>query len=237
MAFDGQRRRLRHRRDHVQIVRRWGAWLAVIDGEGTECAAIRGLDRGRPARSQAVLESEIAELRPKRIGRDVLRVDGCAAACDRSAGADALADGNAVDRRVVGRREARGGAMAEMPPVVAQKQDRCPHLVPGLRLDREKQVFQHSRKWLPGSDLGQNSTLTLDQRSRRKSIPTIMNAEPISLSVRSDPLPPRRLGSVKAVALVGSELHQASNTMPDESRQGLRRDLRSVADAGFGGCR
>ncbi len=76
VAFNGERRRLRDERDHLDVVVGWGADVAVVDREGSEQLPTCGEDRRRPARPQAVQGGEVLEVEPQRVGADVADVDG-----------------------------------------------------------------------------------------------------------------------------------------------------------------
>ena len=57
------------------------------------------------------------------LGLAYVRRDRRSAARDRAAGSRTLADGNAVDRRVVGRRQARRSPVQQVTAILAQEQD------------------------------------------------------------------------------------------------------------------
>src|ERR1700722_20468375 len=74
------------------------ATFPEIEGEGSDDAAILGLDRRGPAGAQTNLKRPGFEWLPARIGVDVCRQRGLPVKCCGSAGADVRADRGAVKR-------------------------------------------------------------------------------------------------------------------------------------------
>ena len=102
--------------------------LTMIDGKGTQHLTKRRTDRLRPACSQPSPGREILVALPIGMRHDVLDNDTLPGRGSRPATADANADFQSVDRRVVELRQAWRDTLAETFAPAIQQQDAADHL-------------------------------------------------------------------------------------------------------------
>ena len=124
--------------DEVGVLARALVRLAVVEREGAEQHAVRREERGRPAGAERRARGELAVVRPERVVPDVGDGDALAPVGRGAAGADVLADRDAVDRLVPEVGKARSGTVPQPLAVTVEQQDRGQDLVLGVLLDEAR---------------------------------------------------------------------------------------------------
>ena len=110
-----------------------------------------------------MLLGQLAEVGPQGIELDVGDDHGLTPVCRGPTGADALSDRDAIDRFVVGVRQARGGAAHEVPAIWAEQTDRRDRLALRDPLDNPDHLGQHRLERLPSRDHRHHVALSGDQ--------------------------------------------------------------------------
>ena len=141
LALDGDAGKMRHPFDEVDVVLAGPPWLAVVHGERTHQLAVGREDGLGPAGSQVVLQRQIAEVRPQRVGQRVLDENALTPVCCGAARAGAGADVDPVDGLVVVRRKAGGREMSQLPLLLVEPEDGAEHAF-ALPLHGEQQRVQ-----------------------------------------------------------------------------------------------
>src|SRR5207342_2948493 len=124
---DYQRSGLGNQVDQRKVTDGRFAGLSMVHRKGTEYPAPRGQYWDRPAGAKPVHFGQVAEIRPQGISGDVADEHRLGPIGSGATGADARADLGAVDRRAIGIRQARRGAMAKVLAVLIEQQDRAVH--------------------------------------------------------------------------------------------------------------
>ena len=157
-TLDGDRGDGQHLVDAIELIGARFARFAVVDGEAADRLSVAAEDRRRPAGQQSMLEGDVAVARPQRIGGDIGDDDAFAAMKGGPAGSLPLADGNSVDRRVVGIRQARRRAVQDMAAIGIEQQDRAQGVGIELLVELRDQAEVFGQRVLRG-DAGQHDAV------------------------------------------------------------------------------
>ena len=141
-AFDGNACDAACVVNQLHFTRLRTAYFPVMHAESAQHAAVVGKDGARPGRAESRSHGDVPEVRPARVRKYVDGKDRLAKERGGAARSGIGADGEAIRRLPVGRRQARGSSVTQVQTILFKQENRAKHAL-ALGFDQQREAPQH----------------------------------------------------------------------------------------------